>query len=234
MRYILSIIFLLIFSVSAQAKQNYCTPDNEQSKFIIHIFGESYYNDTDKRQFLKGVEKLQLKFERGDKIRIVNHIGIESKTELDQCLPGCETKNVIDNLFKNECSVEIAKRDMVKFKRNYIKVLKNALSLGGQEYNVIDHIISLDDFYRGRNIDNQQTLVFHSLLPAGVDPTKKSSFDKNFKIISQKHNLSKISLPNVKFINPNRSKNTIDFWKDLEFKGDPSGLKVNFKTRVID
>ena len=234
MKYILSLIFLLVFSVSAQAKQNYCTPDNEQSKFIIHIFGESYYNDSDKRQFLKGVEKLQLKFERGDKIRIVNHIGIESKTELDQCLPGCESKNMIDNLLKNECSVEIAKRDMVKFKRSYIKVLKNALSLSGQEYNVIDHIISLDDFYRGRNIDNQQTLVFHSLLPDGVDPTKRSSFDKNFKIISQKNNLSRISLPNVKFVNPNRSKNTLDFWKDLEFKGDDTGLKIKFKTRVID
>ena len=141
---------------------------------------------------------------------------------------------MIDNLFKNECSLEIAKRDMVKFKRNYIKVLKNALSLSGQEYNVINHIISLDDFYRGRNIDNQQTLVFHSLLPAGVDPTKRSSFDEMFKIISQKDNLSKISLPNVKFVNPNRSKNTLDFWKDLEFKGDASGLKIKFKTRVID
>ena len=234
MKYILSLIFLLILSASAQAKQNYCTPDNEQSKFIIHIFGESYYNDADKRNFLKGIEKLQLKFERGDKIRIVNHVGLESKTELDQCLPGCESKNMFDNLLKNECSVEIAKRDMVEFKRSYIKVLKNALSLSGQEYNVIDHIISLDDFYRGRNIDNQQTLVFHSLLPAGVDPTKRSSFDKNFKIISQKHNLSKISLPNVKFVNPNRSKNTLDFWKDLEFKGNSSGLKIKFKTRVID
>ncbi len=234
MKYILSIIFLLILGVSAQAKQNYCTPDNEQSKFIIHIFGESYYNESDKRKFLKGVEKLQLKFERGDKIRIVNHIGIESKTELDQCLPGCESKNMFDNLLKNECSVEIAKRDMVKFKRSYIKVLKNALSLSEQKYDVIDHIISLDDFYRGRNIDNQQTLVFHSLLPTGVDPTKRSSFDENFKIISQKHNLSKISLPNVKFVNPNMSKNTLDFWKDLEFKGDASGLKIKFKTRVID
>ena len=49
MKYILSLIFLLILSVSAQAKQNYCKPDNEQSKFIIHIFGESYYNESDKR-----------------------------------------------------------------------------------------------------------------------------------------------------------------------------------------
>lgn len=234
MKYILSLIFLLILSVSAQAKQNYCTPDNEQSKFIIHIFGESYYNDADKRNFLKGIEKLQLKFERGDKIRIVNHVGLESKTELDQCLPGCESKNMIDNLLKNECSVEIAKRDMVKFKRSYLKVLKNALSLSGQEYNVIDHIISLDDFYRGRNIDNQQTLVFHSLLPAGVDPTIRSSFDSNYKNIAQEYNLSKISLPNVKFVNPNRSKNTLDFWEDLKFKGDKSGLKIKFKTRIID
>ena len=126
------------------------------------------------------------------------------------------------------------KLNNVKLKLSYIKVLKNALSLSEQKYDVIDHIISLDDFYRGRNIDNQQTLVFHSLLPTGVDPTKRSSFDENFKIISQKHNLSKISLPNVKFVNPNRSQNTLDFWKDLGFKGDKSGLKIKFKTRVID
>ncbi len=234
MKIILSIVFMLILSFSAQAKQNYCKPDDKQSKFIIHIFGESYYNEVDKRQFLKGIEKLQLKFARGDKIRIVNHSGIESKTELDQCLPGCESKNLIDNLLKNECSVEIAKRDMVKFKRNYIKILKNALSLSGQKYNVIDHIISLDDFYRGRNIDDQQTLVFHSLLPSEVDPTKRSSFDLNFRKIAENYNLKEISLPNVKFVNPNRSKNTLDFWKDLEFKGAPSGLKIKFKTRVID
>ena len=146
MKYILSLIFLLILSVSAQAKQNYCTPDNEQSKFIIHIFGEVIIMMLIKDNFLK-VEKLQLKFERGDKIRIVNHVGIQSKTELDQCLQDVSPK-IWSIIYWKMNVVLSAKRDMVKFKRNYIKVLKNALSLSGQEYNVIDHIISLDDFYR--------------------------------------------------------------------------------------
>jgi len=164
----------------------------------------------------------------------VNHIGIESQTKLDQCLPGCEAKNMLDNLLKNDCSVEIAKRDMVMFKRNYIKILKQALSLSGENYDVINHIVSLDDFYRGRNIDNQQTLVFHSLLPAGVDPTKANSYNKSFIKAVQSNKLDQVSLPNVRFINPNRSKNTLKFWKDLELKGDNSGLKIKFKTRVID
>ena len=234
MKAFLSLIIFSLLSITSYAKQNYCSPEENQSKFIIHIFGESYQNESDKRQFLKGVQKLQLKFKRGDKIRIVNHIGIESQTKLDQCLPGCEAKNMLDNLLKNDCSVEIAKRDMVMFKRNYIKILKQALSLSGENYDVINHIVSLDDFYRGRNIDNQQTLVFHSLLPAGVDPTKANSYNKSFIEAVQSNKLDQVSLPNVRFINPNRSKNTLKFWKDLELKGDSSGLKIKFKTRVID
>jgi len=229
--YILSILF---FAFSAYAKQDYCKINQDQSKYIIHIFGESYQNEADKRQFLKGVEKLQLKFQIGDKIRIVNHIGINSQIKLDQCLPGCESKNMLDNILKNDCSVEIAKRDMVVFKRNYIKILKEALSLSGENYNVIDHIISLDDFYRGRNIDNQETLAFHSLLPSGVDPTKANSFDASFKEAVQSNKLRQLSLPNVKFVNPNRSKNTLKFWEDLELKGQNEGIKIKFKTRVID
>jgi len=229
--YILSILF---FTFPAYAKQDYCKTDQDQSNYIIHIFGESYQNEADKRQFLKGVEKLQLKFQRGDKIRIVNHIGINSQTKLDQCLPGCEAKNMLDNILKNDCSVEIAKRDMVVFKRNYIKILKEALSLSGENYNVIDHIVSLDDFYRGRNIDNQETLVFHSLLPSGVDPTKANSYDASFKEAVQSNKLKQLSLPNVKFVNPNRSKNTLKFWEDLKLKGDDEGINIKFKTRVID
>ena len=234
MKIILSILLVVFFSSSTLAKQNYCSSNEDQSKFIIHIFGESYQNDADKRQFLKGVQKLQLKFQRGDKIRVVNHIGIESKTMLDQCLPGCESKNMLDNILKNDCSVEIAKRDMVIFKRNYIKVLKQALSLSGEDYDVIEHIVSIDNFYRGRNIDDQQTLVFHSLLPSGVDPKKTASFDKSFIKAIESNKLSEVSLPNVRFINPNRSKNTLKFWKDLELKNDKSGLNIKFKTRIID
>ena len=234
MKKILTIILLSFISITANAKQNYCKTDEDQSKFIIHIFGESYQNEPDKRQFLKGIQKLQLKFQKGDKVRIVNHIGIESQTKLDICVPGCEAKNMLDSILKNDCSIEIAKRDMVMFKRNYIKVLKQALSLSGEDYDVIEHIVSIDNFYRGRNIDDQQTLVFHSLLPSGVDPKKTATFDKSFIKAVESNKLSEVSLPNVRFINPNRSKNTLKFWKDLELKNDKSGLNIKFKTRIID
>ena len=60
------------------------------------------------------------------------------------------------------------------------------------------------------------------------------SFDKSFIKAIESNKLSEVSLPNVKFINPNRSKNTLKFWKDLELKNDKSGLNIKFKTRIID
>lgn len=234
MKKILSFLFIYLFVSPAFGAQNYCKPEDEQSKFIIHIFGESYHRNEDKRQFLKGIEKLQIKFKRGDKIRVVIHVGLESQTKLDQCLPGCEAKSIVDSLISNDCSMEIAKRDMVIFKKNYITLLKQALSLSSQNYNVLDHMSSLDNFYRGRNIDGQQTLVFHSLLPSKVDPTIASSFDKSFINSIQSNKLNLISLPNLNFVNPNRSINTLKFWEDLKLKGDKTGLKIKFKTKIID
>ena len=81
---------------------------------------------------------------------------------------------------------------------------------------------------------NQNTYIFHSLLPYDVDPNDKSSYDKNFVQITQNFDLSEISLPEVTFINPNRSKNTLKFWDDLKLDGDESGLQVEFETKVID
>lgn len=234
MKKILSFLFIYLFVSPAFGAQNYCKPEDEQSKFIIHIFGESFHRNEDKRQFLKGIEKLQIKFKRGDKIRVVIHVGLESQTKLDQCLPGCEAKSIVDSLISNDCSMEIAKRDMVIFKKNYITLLKQALSLSSQNYNVLDHMSSLDNFYRGRNIDGLQTLVFHSLLPSKVDPTIASSFDKSFINSIQSNKLNLISLPNLNFVNPNRSINTLKFWEDLKLKGDKTGLKIKFKTKIID
>ena len=59
-------------------------------------------------------------------------------------------------------------------------------------------------------------------------------FDASFKEAVQSNKLRQLSLPNVKFVNPNRSKNTLKFWEDLELKGQNEGIKIKFKTRVID
>ena len=67
-----------------------------------------------------------------------------------------------------------------------------------------------------------------------VDPNDKNSFNKNFVQITQNFDLSEISLPDVTFINPNRSKNTLKFWEDLKLNGNDSGLQIDFQTKVID
>ena len=120
---LLSILLLsTLFSYDANAAQKYCTKQDVQSKFIIHIYGESYQNDDDKRLFLRGLDKLQSRFTRGDKIRIVNHTGAQATTKLDKCLPGCPKKGMIGSMFNSECSEQVAKKDMVLFKRKYVKI----------------------------------------------------------------------------------------------------------------
>ena len=228
------VILSILFSFGATAAQKYCTKEDEQSEFIIHIFGESYQNDDDKRLFLRGLDKLQSRFNRGDKIRIVNHSGTQASTKLDKCLPGCPKKGMIGSMFNTECSEQVAKKDMVLFKRIYVKIIKNALSNSSNEYNVIDHLIGLDDFHRGRNIENQKVFVFHSLLPFGVDPNDSNSFNSSFVKVSQSSNLNDITLPNVIFVNPNRSKNSIKFWEDLKYNGQKEGLNISFNTEIID
>ena len=123
---------------------------------------------------------------------------------------------------------------MVLFKRTYVKIIKSALAKSSNEYNVIDHLIGLDDFHRGRDIGNQNVFVFHSLLPFGVDPNNSNTFDSNFVKISQSNKLFEVNVPDVIFVNPNRSKATLKFWDDLSYDGHENGLNVNFNTEIID
>ena len=187
-------------------------------------------NKADKRKFLNGLNKISQNFKAGDKIRIVTHKNENAKIQIDQCVPGCPKKDFLDRLIDTNCSNQVAKKDMVIFRSKYNKIIKSELSKGGEEYNVIDHLSSLDNYYRGRNLSNQTTFVFHSLLPFDTDPKDKNSFDKSFVQITQGSNLSSISLPDVTFVNTNRSKNTLLFWEDLKLEGVESGLKIAFSS----
>ena len=109
---------------------------------------------------------------------------------------------MIGSMFNSECSEQVAKKDMVLFKRKYVKIIKNALSKSSNDYNVIDHLVGLDDFHRGRKIESQKVFVFHSLLPFGVDPNDSNSFNTNFVKVSQSNKLSEVNLPDVVFVNP--------------------------------
>ena len=233
-RFITIFLVFKLISLEALASEKYCLKEETAKPIVINIFGESYQNKDDKRAFLNGLNKISKSFKAGNKIRIVTHKNENAKIQIDQCVPGCPKKDFLDKLIDTECSDQVAKKDMVIFKNKYSKIIKSELDRGGNEYNVIDHLSSLDNYYRGRNLSNQNTYIFHSLLPYDVDPNDKSSYDKNFVQITQNFELSEISLPNVTFINPNRSKNTLEFWDDLKLDANEAGLQVDFKTKVID
>ena len=231
----ITIVFVLsILSFGTLASEKYYLKEETTKPIVVNIFGQSYQNNGDKRAFLNGLNKISKSFNAGDKIRIVTHTNENAKIQIDQCVPGCPKKNFLDKLIDTDCSAQVAKKDMVIFKNKYSKIIQTELAKGGDQYSVIDHLSSLDNYYRGRNLSNQTTYVFHSLLPYNVDPNDKKSFDKNFVKITQNYDLSKISLPDVTFINPNRSKNTLQFWNDLKLNENETGLQIDFQTEVID
>ena len=233
-RFILIILVLNIVNFKVLASEKYCLKEENASPIVINIFGESYQNKDDKRALLNGLNKISKSFNAGNKIRIVTHKKNNAKIQIDQCVPGCPKKGFIDKLVDTDCSDQVAKKDMVIFKNKYSRIIQSELGKGGDEYSVIDHLSSLDNYYRGRNLSNQTTYIFHSLLPYDVDPNNKKSFDKNFVKITQNYDLSEISLPDVTFINPNRSKSTLQFWNDLKLNENETGLQINFQTEVID
>ncbi len=232
---LISIFFVFkLISLEVLASEKYCLKEETSKPIVINIFGESYQNKDDKRAFLNGLNKISQSFKAGNKIRIVTHKNENARIQIDQCVPGCPKKDFLDKLIDTKCSDQVAKKDMVIFKSKYSKIIKSELAKGGNEYSVIDHLSSLDNYYRGRNLSNQNTYIFHSLLPYDVDPNDKNSFNNNFVKIIDNKDISVISLPDVTFINPNKSKNTLNFWKDLNLKGHEKGLNIKFKTKVID
>ena len=233
-RFIFTLLVLNLINFKVFASEKYCLKEETFTPVVINIFGESYQNNDDKRTLLNGLNKISKSFKAGNKIRIVTHKNEKTRIQIDQCVPGCPKKGFLDKLIDTDCSDQVAKKDMVIFKNKYSKIIQSELAKGEDEYSVIDHLSSLDNYYRGRDLSNQTTYIFHSLLPYDVDPNNKKSFDKNFVKITQNYDLSEISLPDVTFINPNRSKSTLQFWNDLKLKGDETGLQIKFQTEVID
>ena len=56
--------FIFLLNSTVNAAQKYCTKEDVQSKFIIHIYGESYQNVDDKRLFLRGLDMQIILIER--------------------------------------------------------------------------------------------------------------------------------------------------------------------------
>ena len=58
---------------------------------------------------------------------------------------GLSKKNFLDKLVDTDCSTQVAKR-YGYFKNKYSKIIQTELAKGGDEYSVIDHLSSLDNY----------------------------------------------------------------------------------------
>ena len=221
----------LFLSFPANAQIDYCKLSN--SKHEIHLFGETYSAKLDRSQMLRGLDKISKAFAMGDEVKMIVH-GNGTNKILKVCVPGCPDKGLLGNLVNAECSAQVAKKDMVGFKKKYISSVKTALSSAGNEYDLFGHFRALESYYQGRSTSEANVYVFNTTVPFGYDASSSGSLDKVFVETVQANNQAGITLPKLNFVNPNQSKELMNFWDDLELDGNSDGFKLNITKVVLD
>jgi hypothetical protein len=214
MKYLVAALTFL-FPIYAHAADKYCLAD--ASKYTLHIFGNSLLNDLHKRDFLRGVDALNDRLDRGDSVKIVLHRPQgDYRVTLDACVPGCPKTSLVDSLTA-ECSAQIAKRDRVNFKGKFLASVKGSLSQSGTDYNVFEDLVTLSDYYRGRNSEGENIYAFHSLVPNAIGSSgTKADYDKAFVDLVQNQKSLPEELPAIAFVNSDTSKLNFEFWKNIE------------------
>ena len=221
----------VFFPKIAFAQFDYCLLS--EKRYDIHIFGASYNLDEDRSKLAAGLDQLYKGFEIGDDIRWIVH-SINGTKTFQKCVPGCPDKGMLENLLDSSCSEQIAKRDKVQFNNTYAKSFKTAISQAGQPYDVILDIKSISEFYQGRDIEEVEAYAFHTTIPYGSTSQDANSFDAPFVRAIQGNELSTLEIPNIQFVNANRSEHVEAFWKDLKLGGHKSGVDVEFNHLVLD
>ena len=95
-------------------------------------------------------------------------------------------------------------------------------------------IKSISEFYQGRDIEEVEAYAFHTTIPYGSTSQDAGSFDAPFVRAIQGNELSTLEVPNIQFVNANRSEQVEAFWKDLGLDGHKSGVVVEFNHLVLD
>ncbi len=225
---------LFLFSQVAWGKTDYCKYSEES--LDMHVFPNSYFLQSEKPKFEAGFnnlyEKLNDKSNVGMELNIIIHSDGTPK-RWSKCVPGCPETTFLEGL-TSDCSVEIAKKKKKVFTKQATSLVRSALTADALEYDVVSDMTAIQEFYKGRDENLDGAYIFHSTLPFGTSLNSKSSFDKAFVRSVQRHNLSTISMPSVRFVNANRSGNVAEFWRDLALQGHKSGLRFQFDHITLD
>ena len=216
-------------STQAFAKTDYCQYSETNRSVEVHLFGETYSYDDDKRRFQSGIQNIFNSLKMGDRFKLIYHRDGQMK-DLEVCFPGCPKKSLLESLTA-DCSVEIAKKEKSQLRKRVSAILEETIKIAGEPYQIIEQMKTLDEYYTNR--EPVESYVFNSTVPYGVDVDSKASLDKAFVEMVQSGSLNSITLPNVKFVNINPSKSLRSLWTDLKLDGK-DGLNFNVKTIVLD
>jgi hypothetical protein len=208
------LIFLILFNTQAFAAGKYCSPSGK--KYDLHVFGNTFENESQQKLALRGISDLKNKFKYGDRVRVFIYQKNEYFIEIDACVPGCPEKSFTEQLFSSECSVMVAKKDFQEFQKNFASKIVSSFKNSVKDYDIFQSLQSLADVYKNTS---QKDAIYSaiSLIPKGIDPKNRSQLNSLY--ISKRETIQfPTTFPKVKLIGNSTDQELITFWSDV-FKG---------------
>jgi hypothetical protein len=203
------LIFLCLPAMAGSDK--YCTKGGK--RIDIHLFGFTYENDSQRKLALQGLTKLKKDFSRGENIRVFSHTPAGLTISFDACVPGCTESSLSEQFFSGNCSVQVAKRDLIEFDRKFSSACIQNITAKHGNYDIFQAIQSLTDVYK--NTQNQgNVFAVISMVPKGVNPASNSELSALYVKKSESIAFPK-SFPPVQLIGAANNEELIKFWTDV-------------------
>ncbi len=216
--FIATLIFVTNFA-NADSKEKYCSKDPKKTD--IHIFGQTFESESQRRLAAQSVTKLKSSLSVGDKVRIFTH-SAAGFTIWESCVPGCPDRSFSERLF-DSCSVQVAKKDRILFDQSLSIRIASELKKGGGDYDIFNSIYSLKNVYKNTN-DTSNVYAVISMVPKGIDPTSRRQLNE---LLVKKNETIEFPqyFPPVQLIGASTTEELLAFWNDI-FKGK---AKFNFQ-----
>ena len=217
--FFIATLAFVVNCANADSKEKYCSKDPKKTD--IHLFGQTFESESQRRLAAQSVTKLKSTLNVGEKVRIFTHT-TAGFTIWESCVPGCPDRSFSERLF-DSCSVQVAKKDRILFDQSLSVRIVSELKKGGGDYDIFNSIYSLKNVYKNTN-DTSNVYAVISMVPKGIDPTSRRQLNE---LLVRKNETIEFPqyFPPVQLIGASTTEELLAFWNDI-FKGK---AKFNFQ-----
>ena len=195
----------------------YAAPDQWCSKggqsYEVHLFGQSFRTDNQKRHAQGEIETLFKSLRGGDRLIVYSHDNQGYSKTFDSCVAEC-VKDGLDAILSTDCSAMVASREKLVFKRNLAGLLRKEFSSQGTDYDIYRGIQSLFDAHKNSPDVKSKVIGAISMVPVGADPEDPKSLNNEFVKATQKRVIP-TGFPRVEYIGRVRTSALDKFWMRL-------------------